>query len=97
MYVILYWPKILLDALKHWWHALVRGLSLVVGAACYIAWLLLHYTDWQPTSTTQPLCFLSWYDDVPDTLVHCCTLSLCYLGAETDDDHRNPNINKEII
>ena len=25
-------------------------------------------------------------------LVHCCTLSLCYLGAETDDHHRNPNI-----
>ena len=34
-------------------------------------------------------------------LVHCCTLSLCYLGAETDrqtdDHHRNPNINTEII
>ena len=30
-------------------------------------------------------------------LVHCCTLTLCYLGAETDDHHRNPNINTEII
>ena len=34
-------------------------------------------------------------DDPP--LVHCCTLSLCYLGAETDDHHRNPNRNTEII
>ena len=31
-------------------------------------------------------------------LVHCCTLSLCYLGAETDDHQRNPNIkNKDHI
>ena len=22
-------------------------------------------------------------------LVHCCTLCLCYLGAETDDHHKN--------
>ena len=29
-------------------------------------------------------------------LIHCCTLSLCYLGAETDDLHINPNINTEI-
>ena len=28
-----------------------------------------------------------------EKLVHCCTLSLCYLGTETDDHHRNPNIN----
>ena len=28
-------------------------------------------------------------------LAHCCTLSLCYLGA--DDQHRNPNIYTEII
>ena len=26
------------------------------------------------------------------SIVHCCTLSLYYLGAETDDQHRNPNI-----
>ena len=32
-----------------------------------------------------------------DNVVHCCTLSLCYLGAETDDQHRNPNTNTEII
>ena len=30
-------------------------------------------------------------------IVHCCTMSLCYLGAETDDHYRNPNINTEII
>ena len=30
-------------------------------------------------------------------VVHCCTLSLLYLGAESDDHHRNPNINTEII
>ena len=30
-------------------------------------------------------------------LVHYYTLSLCYLGAETDDQHRNPNTNTEII
>ena len=29
------------------------------------------------------------------TVVHCCTLSLCYLVA--NDHHRNPNINTEII
>ena len=28
-------------------------------------------------------------------LVHCCTLSLWYLGAETDDQHRNPNMNNK--
>ena len=45
----------------------------------------------------------------PAELIHCCTLSLCYLGAETgyraigghyhqlDDYHRNPDINTEII
>ena len=30
-------------------------------------------------------------------VVHCCTLSLCHLGSEIDDHHRNPNINTEII
>ena len=30
-------------------------------------------------------------------IVHCCSMSLCYLGAETDDHYRNPNINTEII
>ena len=30
---------------------------------------------------------------VTEYLVHCCTLSLWYLGAETDDQHRNPNMN----
>ena len=29
--------------------------------------------------------------------VHCCTLSLCHLGSETDDHHRDPNINTEIV
>ena len=34
----------------------------------------------------------------PHLLVHCCTLSLCYLGAETDDQHRNTNIkNKDHL
>ena len=37
-------------------------------------------------------------DTVCVSLVHCCTLSLCYLGAETDDHQRNPNIkNKDHI
>ena len=31
----------------------------------------------------------------PSIPVHCCTMSLCYLGAETDDHHRNPNINNK--
>ena len=26
-------------------------------------------------------------------VVHCCTLFLCYLDAEIDDQYRNPNIN----
>ena len=30
-------------------------------------------------------------------VVHCCTLSLLYLGAESDDHNRNPNVNTEII
>ena len=31
-------------------------------------------------------------------IVHCCTLSLCYLVAETDDQHRNTNIkNKDHL
>ena len=45
-----------------------------------------------------------WQTDIPrpplessnlngEGVVHCCTLSLWYLGAETDDQHRNPNIN----
>ena len=29
--------------------------------------------------------------------VHWCTPSLRYLGSETDDHHRNPNMNTEII
>ena len=45
---------------------------------------------WQKCSNIKSFKVLS-------TLVHCCTLSLCYLGAETDDHHRNPNINTEII
>ena len=36
-------------------------------------------------------------DKVADMVVHCCTLSLCHLGSEIDDHHRNPNINTEII
>ena len=31
-----------------------------------------------------------WVDEA--SLAHCCTLFLCYLVAETDDQHRNPNI-----
>ena len=30
-------------------------------------------------------------------LVHCCTLSLCHVGSEIDDHHKNPNINTEIL
>ena len=28
-------------------------------------------------------------------LVYCCALSLCCLGAETDDQYRNPNVNNK--
>ena len=34
------------------------------------------------------------YHHVSWVVVHCCTLSLCYLGA--DDHHRNPNIKMNI-
>ena len=38
------------------------------------------------------------FGGVGEWVVHCCTLSLCYLGAETDDHHRNPNIkNKDHL
>ena len=30
-------------------------------------------------------------------VVHCCTLSLLYLGAESNDHNRNPNVKTEII
>ena len=30
-------------------------------------------------------------------IVHCCTLSLCHLGSETDEHQIQPNINTEII
>ena len=43
-------------------------------------------------SDTSPVC-----SSFPPLLVYSCTLSLCYLGSETDDYHINPNINTEII
>ena len=57
------------------------------------------YSGGTPVLVRFPCTGKDWQSFLPSLLMmrECCTLSLCYLGAETDDQHRNPNINTKFI
>ena len=65
--------------------------QLILGVLLFVEDLDLSGTSSPPTSAT--------LDGINESTleqslpVHCCTPSLCYLGGQTDDHHRNPNNN----